>query len=542
MGMDHENGMDQECAFSAYLTANAAFWGKAADAERPSADQPEVLIEGLVQHSGYMLLNAIVGRHMMNIRQQSGAVLLPDRKDPRWERLFRSFGVEKFYYLSDRKRSLLAVARNTCRAAKLLLSAKSIPKLLKLKHEGFDIGTIVYDTYLRSTGYGSMERMNLAGFRILVRILGHHDYLEKLFRSQTFSILVQSERQFVPGAVLCQTALCNEVEVISRGGGPQSFTLQRYASMDDVQRNTHRHEKRIFDHIMANKREDAVRIGAEIIEKRFQGDSAKDDIPDAAFAFKKGAERVSRSELCKRFGWEENKPIVAVMANMLTDGVFTNRWRLFQDNLVWLRETLTCIRDLDHVNWLVKGHPSDKKNRVKTPTSGECARIAGGLPHVRYMPEDVTNVSLPGILDAVLTGHGSAGIEYSCFGIPCVIAGESLYSGRGFVHEPQTQEEYFSILRRIETLKRLDAEQIERAKLFTYVYLVLSKVNCDLVPPFSVFADWDEAQLWADATALLDGKTPADDKLGRMMAVQDAQGYRHMLNYDWADLMPTPKV
>ena len=59
-----------------------------------------------------------------------------------------------------------------------------------------------------------------------------------------------------------------------------------------------------------------------------------------------------------------------------------------------------------------------------------------------------------------------------CFGIPCVLAGESYYSGYGFSHEVKSKEEYKNILKNIKNIKKLNEEQINNAKLvYYYIYI-----------------------------------------------------------------------
>jgi hypothetical protein len=224
------------------------------------------------------------------------------------------------------------------------------------------------------------------------------------------------------------------------------------------------------------------------------------------------------------------------MANNLTDGVFTNNWSLFRDLLTYLRRTLQAARKIEHINWLVKAHPSDIKNRVKTDTRGEYEKWAKDCRHIQFLPDDVGSNSLPGIVNVILTAHGSAGIEYSCFSIPCILGGESLYSGLGFTYEPQTQAEYFTLLENLHTLPRLDESQVEKAGVFAYVYLVLSRVQCNLVPYFSVFNDYDETKLWRGAADLVQNTAPVNDRLGMMIQIQVRERYRHLLNYDWIGL------
>ncbi|MHC4124672.1 MAG: hypothetical protein ACYSSI_13940, partial [Planctomycetota bacterium] len=172
----------------------------------------------------------------------------------------------------------------------------------------------------------------------------------------------------------------------------------------------------------------------------------------------------------------------------------------------------------------------------RTTTKGEYERWAKDCKYIQFLPDDVNATSLPGIVNAILTVYGNAGLEYSCFGIPCILGGESLYSGYGFTHEPRTQEEYFKLLKNAHTLKPLNSSQIEKAKVYSYIYLVLSRVQCNFVPEFSIFNDYDEAKFWEDATALVKKNKPEEDKFYKMLQIQIGQNRSHLLNYDWVGL------
>ena len=67
-------------------------------------------------------------------------------------------------------------------------------------------------------------------------------------------------------------------------------------------------------------------------------------------------------------GWDQDKPIVAILASDLTDGVFINSWSLFKDRLTWIRKTLLEITNIKNINWLLKPHPNDEKHKVVTDT------------------------------------------------------------------------------------------------------------------------------------------------------------------------------
>jgi len=535
--LSKKNKIAIEHAFQNFLRVNSLVWKKQKRGKKESIgnDEEYVLIEGLVNHPGYLLINLIIGKHLMDAYSMPGACLLhkPDRKQ---ELLFKSYEINTFFYLSDRKDNFLDRIRNGLWSVKLLKRIRGIDAFIKFKINGINIGKSVYDQYLRTSGIGTVEHFSKALFRGTINALGYYQYCQKLFSSQSFPVVVQAEKQFVPYNIIFQTALKYGGVVYSRGGGPTSFTLRKYDNIDQIYINTFRYSRELYDYVYLNYRKQAVKIGEKIIRKRFAGESGPNDIPDAAFAFKKDQCLVQRKDLCDRFGWDVNRPIVGILANNLTDGVFTNRWGLFRDNLQWLRQTLKAVRNIDNVNWFVKPHPSDIKNRVKTDTRGEYEKWTHDCRHVHFLPEDVGSASLPGIVDVILTAHGSAGLEYSCFGKPCILGGESLYSGLGFTYEPQTQEEYFVFLENLHKLQPLEESQMDKVKTFAYIYLVLSRVKTDLAPVFSVSIDYDEEKLWIDAAALIQKNNYKQDQLRKMIKVQVFKKHRHLLNYNWIDL------
>ena len=69
----------------------------------------------------------------------------------------------------------------------------------------------------------------------------------------------------------------------------------------------------------------------------------------------------------------------------------------------------------------------------------------------------------------VITCYGTSGLEAATFGIPTILAGEAYYGLKGFTLDPQTIEEYESLLLNISQISKLDDAQIELAKKFAYL-------------------------------------------------------------------------
>ena len=524
-------------AYNIFLQINSSTWKKQITEEKKSLDNNKkyVLVEGFVNHPGYFLINLIAGKYLMDVYRLPGAGLLP-KPDPKQELLFQSYGINIFYYMSDRNYNFFDKIRYGLWSINLLKKIIDIDLFLNLKINGINIGKAVYDHYLRMSGVGTVEHLTKELFSGMVNALSYYNFSRDLFRNNSFPVFVQSEKQFVPYSIVFQSALKAGGVVYARGGGPTSFTLRKYDNINQVYMNTFRFDRKLYDYVYKNYRGQAVKLGGDIIRKRFAGDSGPNDIPDAALAFKKDQAIIQREELCDRFGWDVKRPIVGILANNLTDGVFTNRWALFRDNLQWLRQTLKFVRKINEVNWFVKPHPSDIRNKVKTDTKGEYLKWAKYCKHVQFLPEDVGSSSLPEIVDVVLTARGSAGLEYSCFGIPCILGGESLYSGLGFTYEPQSLKEYFDLLMNIHKIPSLEIKKVNRAKIFAYIYLILSRVETDFIPVFSMFKDYDEEKLWNDSSMLIKENDYKNDRLRKMIKIQVHKNCQHLLNYDWIGL------
>ena len=357
-------------------------------------------------------------------------------------------------------------------------------------------------------------------------------------------VSVQSEKQFIPGAVFFQTALLNGVKVYSRHGPPgRKFSVGKYNNIDERYIPRGRPEKKLYDLIDKKIRKEAIKIGGEIIRKRFENipeyqgaaffDTGGLDVPK----FAKGKKiikidkiDITKEELCKKLGWNPNVPIGAIYSSDLTDGVFDSSWSLFRDRLTWLRETLLTIKKIDNVNWLVRPHPNDIKNNVITDTISECEKICSNCNHVKLFPNDVTIGSIPKFIDAAVTINGSPGAEYPCFGIPTIIPCESYSTGYGYTIEPKSKEEYFFQLKNIKNIKKLNNQQTELAKILIFMHVKLTQIPSNLIAQHDT-QHVDTTKYWIEMNKLIDKYNYEDDLLFKMMKKQHANNDMHTLDY-----------
>jgi len=240
---------------------------------------------------------------------------------------------------------------------------------------------------------------------------------------------------------------------------------------------------------------------------------------------------VTKEEFCNKLGWNQNKPIVAILASDLTDGVFDNTWSLFRDRLTWLRETLLQIKNINSVNWIVKPHPNDEKHRVVTDTISEYKKICLNYKHILPFPNNVSIASVPKFSHSVITMGGSASWEYPCFGIPVLQACESICSGRGFTIDPGSKNEYFDLLNKIEKINMLNKDQIDQAKIYAFIISKLTRINVNLVASHDI-RSMNDKTFWSKMIKLVDNYNEEEDLLKKMMKIQEKNNDRHAINYN----------
>ena len=236
--------------------------------------------------------------------------------------------------------------------------------------------------------------------------------------------------------------------------------------------------------------------------------------------------------MCEELGWDQKKPIVVILATDLTDGVFDRTWALFRDRLTWLRETLIEVKNINSVNWLLKPHPNDEKNKVVTDTISEYKKICSNYKHILPFPNNVSIASIPKFVHVVITHSGSASYEYPCMGIPVFQAAESICSGRGFTIDPGSKKEYFDLLHKIEKINKLNKHQMDQAKIYSFIYSELTRINVNLIATHEIGPMKNYKTFWSKMIKLVDNYNEEEDLLKKMMTIQEKKNDRHTINYN----------
>ena len=166
-----------------------------------------------------------------------------------------------------------------------------------------------------------------------------------------------------------------------------------------------------------------------------------------------------------------------------------------------------------------------------TDTISEYKKICSNYKHILPFPKDISVASIPKFVHAVVTLGGSASYEYPCLGIPVFNVCESTCSGRGFTIDPESKEEYFDLLHKIEKINQLNKHQIDEAKIYAYIISELTRIYVNLITPYDS-QPMNDKNFWLKMITLVENYKDEEDTLKKMMNMQEKNNDRHTINYN----------
>jgi hypothetical protein len=195
------------------------------------------------------------------------------------------------------------------------------------------------------------------------------------------------------------------------------------------------------DALAPEKAEAFRRIGRLYLDGRLGGRA--DDLA-SVLAFQKNSAHIDRPGLCSRQGWDPEKPIVAFYASNWFDWPHQLGMTQFRDFLDWTTATFEAARANTAVNWLFKPHPAEDW----FGGIGLTSILAGlGAPsNIAIAGKTWNNAAVMRSVDAMVTYHGTAGIEFAALGKPVLVPDRGKYDAAGFVKVAESRQNYLDLL------------------------------------------------------------------------------------------------
>ncbi len=401
-------------------------------------------------------------------------------------------------------------------------------------HSGAHIGHHILSTAERAVHSPQFEVYRKVLPRIIKETLYLHNYYDALFRRYDVGATVVTHTGYNVWGLLGEIALENGATLFhARNDSHLSVTVLRDPPAEAETLGTfgRRAEASIFHEYVWPNRAKLHATTQKVIDYVNSGDHLSPPWwvkhPENT-----GDGPSDRRSVMRRLGWTEDKPVYSIANHAMTDEVYSDT-QTFRDCHDWLRQTLAFAADDDSRYWLVKRHPHDSIYD-DTNTFNLLARKYHGLPHIRFITDDLTKAELFAVTSLALTIRGSLGFDFAAAGVPVILSGRSRMSDIGFASVADDIDTYFALLRKPLAELAMTPEQLERARLYIMHIRLVMGVPSGFLPSLNVCKD---SGMWADMTNRLATANVETDNFYRNMVRCLDLGFPWICNIEFLQLV-----
>jgi tetratricopeptide (TPR) repeat protein len=401
--------------------------------------------------------------------------------DHQMKQLLISFGVEKLiisnddYGLTDDQKYQLEKFSQDA-------NSENFKYLLKdFKCDDLHIGDLVYDLLIRQAPMSTpiLDQRVMAGLES--RCLAYNFWKNFLDSCKVKFLITSHATVYIQG--LISRLVANAQGTVLDVSGQ---CVTRHETVDDLYDSKDFISEQLFLYFWNHHRYESAAIGRKLVENTtgIKRSDASLVYTTKAYNDKKV---YTHLEFCGQLNLDPSLPIVIVASHVFNDAPHGQRHRLFVDYYEALVETLKICSQIDSVNWIVKEHPEVGNISMAYNVDKTAKELVNNeyssYQHIKLAPDNLSNISIIDFGHAVITVSGTIAHELACFGIPSILAGSSTYSECGFTNNPQSVDEYKSLLYSIHKQDKLCPEKIEKAYVayaIIYHYMRPGKGNLDL--------------------------------------------------------------
>ncbi len=441
-----------------FIEFNYAFWRKA------PINNNIVLVEGR-RFSNQIVASGLIAKAIQEKENIPAVVWLSSQQDTS---VYKSFEIEKFI---NKKKYMLQffyyiAPRFVYTFFKFLFFNSDFKYFIeKYKVDGIILGDFIYDTYIRNDlSFLHPSFKSFKFIKIYSKTVIEFFAIKHLFKKYNVKYSIIAKWQYNnSGALMARYALYNNYKVISA-------TFDGAQIIDDY-RMTFSDNFKIYKINQADFNLNKVN---KVIRKRFSSDALGVDV---ASAFSNDIWDKKKFEIHFGESYKSNNKNVFIMLHVFSDANHLSGRLIYRDYYKWFVDTIKIISKIPNVNWIIKEHPSSSQYHEEGIVKAYFHKH--DYSNIFLLPENVNTMTVYNLADAVITARGTSALEASLFGIPAVLAGESVFSGLGFTHDMDSVKQYKKVLQNIENLNRLSKDKILLAKktFSSYGFLMGSKLK-----------------------------------------------------------------
>lgn len=438
-----------------FIKKNIPLWKK-------NNGEIKVLIEGVIDAPTSIIEKARIAKAIEENNTYKSIVIIRaiSPKSSNVAPIFKSFGICDFYCWWRGYLNPYLIIPSLIDAFTLFKNVKTGDELVIYRKNGNLIGDLLYDTLIRfiPNSYTVKELAFFRHFRLIFRAFFTFHSNELILKKYQPRYLVTSHNVYAEYGLLARQANHSGAVVFLK-----DMDVYKVYGQD---RNINEHFLKIGKKYFQDKLLDSSCIESAnvYLKSRTSGNIDQIDVKNA-YLNKREYTFVDLLDLYSNVN-ADNKNVF-IMAHAFSDAPHVGEGLLFRDYYDFLEKTLIHLNSVGNINCFVKAHPSSYMWGEKGGV--EAIVELNGLNNINILPKNFNSSSIVNIADCIVTAKGTAGLEFSCFGIPAVTAGKGFYYGFGIALEPETVGDYYSALSSVANLSKLSKDVINKATVLLYL-------------------------------------------------------------------------
>ncbi len=395
-----------------------------------------VLVDGMWDNPNYWLRYTLL-RAALGLARGREAGLLGEFRQRQCRDTFKGFGIGEIHVFAE----LPAPASCAMLAASLVATLRTPDDMLDWTLPEDVHPSIVYDGILKRQRRATVDVRHprlAADVAEALRAIARNRAL--LDRVKPDLVVLSHPFNFTWGT-LARLALSRGIPVVLVFGLFGVLRFARLTNPADLFRFYDRPSRGEIDALPPAQAQAMAQAGRKYLEGRLSGRA--DDLA-SVFAFQRSSQQVGRAEICARFGWNPATPIVAFYASNWFDWPHQLGMTQFRDFLDWTEASFAAARDNDRVNWLFKPHPAEEW--FGGTSLAEILARFESPKHIAIADKQWNNTAVMRAVDALVTYHGTAGVEFAALGKPVLVPDRGKYDDCGFIKLAHSREDYLGLL------------------------------------------------------------------------------------------------
>ncbi|MDD2826352.1 MAG: hypothetical protein PHF52_05505 [Sulfurospirillaceae bacterium] len=420
-----------------------------------------VLIEGFLYSPISVIEKARIAKAIEEKLNLQSLVLLRgfSKRSSNVYEIYKSFSINNFIFWWLKYINIILVSKILLSTFFIFKKYRTGEELLSMEKHGIVIGDLLYDTLIRFNpkSYTVADISYKKHFRLIFRALYSIELYKKIFEKYDIKAVVTSHNVYAEFGILCRLANQYGVNVYLKD--MKVFKLyDQKIHIDEhfLKTSIRQFEEGLSDKSLYNK-------ALDYLKSRLDGTVDQVDVKNAY----RDKKIYSKDDLLKYFDLNRENKNVFILAHAFSDGPHVGGGLLFNDYYHWLVEVIKIMSTVKGINVFVKPHPSSYMWNESGAVEDILSQLS--IDNIHILPNDFNTNSIKDIADYLLTARGTAGLEFSCFGIPAITAAQGYYSGFGIAHEPKTRKEYEDTLKNILKIETLSEEVKKKAIIILYL-------------------------------------------------------------------------